>query len=59
MVGHWDRLPKAVVTALSLLELKRCLDNTPDIGSDFGVIYVESGVGLDDPCVSHPAQDIL
>lgn len=26
--GHWDRLPKEVVTASSLTELKKHLDNT-------------------------------
>ena len=27
VVGHWDRLPRAVVTAPSLLEFKKPLDN--------------------------------
>ena len=27
VVGHWDRLPRAVVTALSLPEFKKHLDN--------------------------------
>ena len=27
VVGHWDRLPRAAVTALSLLEFKKRLDN--------------------------------
>ena len=27
MVGHWDRLPRAVVMALSLPEFKKRLDN--------------------------------
>lgn len=26
--GSWNRLPRAVVTAPSLLEFKKCLDNT-------------------------------
>ena len=28
VVGHWNRLPKEVVMALSLPESKKCLDNT-------------------------------
>ena len=27
VVGHWDRLPRAVVTALSLMEFRKCWDN--------------------------------
>ena len=27
VVGHWDRLPKELVMALSLLEFKKHLDN--------------------------------
>ena len=27
VVGHWDRLPRAVVTALSLMAFKKHLDN--------------------------------
>jgi len=28
VVGHWNRLPKAVVTAPGLSEIKKCLDDT-------------------------------
>lgn len=27
VVGHWNRLPRAAVTAPSLTEFKKCLDN--------------------------------
>ena len=29
VVGHWDRLPRAVVAAPSLMEFKKHLDNAP------------------------------
>ncbi|KFW76011.1 hypothetical protein N305_01297, partial [Manacus vitellinus] len=28
VVGHWNRLPREGVTAPSLTEFKKCLDNT-------------------------------
>ena len=27
VVGHWDRIPRAVIIALSLLVFKKCLDS--------------------------------
>ena len=33
--GHWNRLPRAVVTAPSLLEFKKLLDNTLRHGVQF------------------------
>ncbi|GAB0196742.1 hypothetical protein GRJ2_002139500 [Grus japonensis] len=58
VVGHWNRLPREVVTALSLTEFKKCLDNTLSHMLCFGWSCVEPGVGLDDPYGSLPIQDI-
>ena len=47
MVGHLDRLPREVVTASSLTEFKKCLDNAlRHIGVTLGVSCAGPGVGV-------------
>lgn len=56
VVGHWHRLPTGVVTALSLTEFKKYLDNAlGQVIGFFGWSFWDPGVGLD-PCGSLPAQ---
>lgn len=35
VVGHWNRLLRRVITILSLMEFKECLDNAPRHGVRF------------------------
>lgn len=66
VVGHWNRLPWEVITALSLPEFKKCLEN--DLRNMFfcclfvlffGWSFGDPGVGLSDPWGSRLTQDIL
>ena len=59
VVGDWNRLPRAVVTALSLPKFKMHLGNILTQGVIFGWFCVKPGVGLHDPYESLPTQDIL
>lgn len=43
-VGHWNRLPKAMVTALSLSEFMMCLDNA--LGHRVGALVSVQGQEL-------------
>lgn len=61
-LGHWHRLPRAVVMASSLLELKKHLEI--DLSHTvwvcfFAWSFVEPGVGLNNPCGSLLTLDIL
>ena len=51
--------PKKGVTTPRLLEFKKHSDNTLDDMVCYLGSCVEPEVGLDNPCVSFPAQDIL
>ena len=60
VVGHWNRLSREVVVALSLLKFKKHLDNAfRHVVLIFGWSYLEPEVGLDDPYGSLPTWDIL
>ena len=55
---HWTRTPQKGVTEPRLLEFKNSDNTLTDMVSYLGGC-VEPEVGLDNPCVSFPAQDIL
>ena len=55
---HWTRTPQKGVTEPRLLEFKNSDNTLTDMVSYLGGC-VEADVGLDNPCVSFPAQDIL
>ncbi|KAJ7422087.1 hypothetical protein WISP_39757 [Willisornis vidua] len=62
VIAYWNRLPRELVTAPSLPEFKRHLDNTPRYMvwlSRTIVMCREPGFGLTDPCGSLPAWHIL
>ena len=56
---HWTRTPRKGVTERRLLEIKKHSDNTLDDMVSYLGSSVEPEVGLDNPCVSFPAQDSL
>ena len=56
---HWTRTPRKGVTTPRLQEFKKHSDNTLDEMVCYLGSCVEPEVGLDNPCVSFPAQDIL
>lgn len=56
VVGHWDRLPREVVTAPSLPEFKKYFQAH---SMTLGVSCAGQGVGFNDPDGSLPTQHIL
>ena len=55
----WNRLPRAVGTALSCRSSRRIWTVLSEVGFDFGWCCVGPGFGLSDPWISLPSWDVL
>lgn len=57
IIGHCNRLPRAVVTATCLTNFMEGFDNTLKSTVEFlGLSYAEPTLGLHDPCGSLPVK---
>lgn len=56
VVGHWNRLPRALVTALSLCDFMKCLDNA--LGHRVGFLVSVQGQEFKDPDGFFPGAQI-
>lgn len=59
VVGHWSRLPKAVLMAPKCWVQEACGRHLQTYGLTFGWCCVEPRAGLDDPYGSLPTWNIL
>ena len=59
VVRHWNRFPRAVVTAPSCRSSRSVLTMLSVMYLIFGWSFVEPGVGLDDTCRAFSTQDIV
>ena len=58
MVGHWDRLPRDVLMALSCRSSRSVWTVLSGTGSGFGVVLCGARIGLEDLFGTLPTWDI-